>query len=165
MGKISRLIAVFGVVLFITACESGDKAPITIIISGPTNPTGQTTASFNFVANKGGCSFQCELDWGGWVPCSAPQNYTGLAAGSHSFSVKATDDKGKTEDNPPIVTWVIDTLNPITTIVTKPDNPTGLTTAVFTFTANKDGCTFQCKLDDGAWEACASPKEYSDLIL
>jgi len=37
---------------------------------------------------------------GGYSSCSSPENYTGLASGSHAFSVKATDPAGNTDATP-----------------------------------------------------------------
>jgi hypothetical protein len=53
------------------------------------------------------------------------------------------------------------------TIVNAPASPTGNTVARFTFSGN-DGtgsgiAGYECQLDDGGWEACTSPQEYSDL--
>ncbi len=38
--------------------------------------------------------FDCRLDGGAWDPCTSPKQYTGLAAGHHSFSVRVTDQAG-----------------------------------------------------------------------
>jgi hypothetical protein len=35
--------------------------------------------------------------------------------------------------------------------------------AEFTFTADRSGCTFACRLDDGVWGACTSPHIYAGL--
>ncbi|MFN8474976.1 MAG: choice-of-anchor Q domain-containing protein [Anaerolineae bacterium] len=50
----------------------------------------------------------------------------------------------------------------------KPANPTTSTSATFNFSGSddmtpSDQLTYQCKLDNGAWESCTSPKSYSNL--
>jgi len=47
-------------------------------------------------------------------------------------------------------------------ITSYPANPSNSKTAVFEFTANEQA-SFECKLDDGNWEPCSSPKIYSNL--
>ena len=45
----------------------------------------------------------------------------------------------------------------------KPANPTTSTDATFGFSCNQSLCTFKCKLDDGPWKKCQSPKTYAGL--
>ena len=58
---------------------------------------------------------------------------------------------------------------PDTSITTAPtmlysaDGLTKSTTATFNFSSNDPAATFECKLDGAAFEACASPKEYTAL--
>ena len=69
--------------------------PDTAISSQPTNPSASTDASFAFSgsdATSGVASFQCSLDGAAFVTCTSPQNYTGLASGSHTFQVRAIDN-------------------------------------------------------------------------
>lgn len=49
----------------------------------------------------------------------------------------------------------------ITSITSRPSGAS--TTTSVAFSSNDDEATFQCKLDDGAFEVCASPKEYPGL--
>jgi hypothetical protein len=54
--------------------------------------------------------------------------------------------------------------DPIDTSIT--DGPTGTVasrSASFEFSSTRSGATFECKLDAGAWGACASPKAYTSL--
>ena len=59
---------------------------------------------------------------------------------------------------------VPDTTPPDTSITGGPSGTSGSTSAEFTFTATEPG-TFECALDGGAFEGCASPKRYADLAV
>jgi len=50
-----------------------------------------------------------------------------------------------------------------TTITSGPQGLIASRTATFRFKSNVADATFQCKLDAGAWSACASPRKYSEL--
>ena len=50
-----------------------------------------------------------------------------------------------------------------TTITGAPLDPSNSADAGFTFTSNKPGSTFECRLDSGVYAACASPKDYTGL--
>ena len=52
---------------------------------------------------------------------------------------------------------------PGATINSGPSGVVDSTTAVFGFSSNEVGSTFQCSLDTAPWEACSSPKEYTGL--
>ena len=136
-------------------------APATTITSSPANQTNATSASFSFGASKAGSTFQCQLDGGGYSACASPKSYSGLADGSHTFQVKATDPVGNTGSAS--FSWTVDTAAPTTTITSSPANQTNATSASFSFGASKAGSTFQCQLDAGSYSACASPKSYSGL--
>ena len=64
--------------------------PQTTISSGAAPSPYGTDISFTFSADEA-ATFECQLDGGGFVPCSSPQNYNGLTAGVHTFEVQATD--------------------------------------------------------------------------
>ncbi|MBL8204113.1 MAG: hypothetical protein JNM09_07780 [Blastocatellia bacterium] len=145
--------------------------PDTTITANPTNPSASTNASFSFTGNDGSgtgvASFQCQLDGGGFSTCTSPQNYTGLADGSHTFQVRAVDTAGNADSTPASYTWVIDTIVPDTTITANPTNPSASANASFSFTGN-DGsgsgvASFQCQLDGSGFSACASPQTYTGL--
>ena len=69
--------------------------------------------------------------------------------------------------NPTTVTLILhvtgDRTAPQTTIDSKPADPWGSSSATFGFSSNEPGSTFECKLDDGAFAPCASPKTYENL--
>ena len=137
--------------------------PDTTIGTGPANPNNSTSATFSFTATEAGSSFKCQLDGGGFSTCVSPMSYNGLADGSHTFQVEATDPAGNTDLSPASSTWTVDTVTPVTTITASPANLTTATSASFSFGANKAGSTFQCKLDSASFAACTSPAAYSGL--
>jgi hypothetical protein len=139
--------------------------PTTTITPSQGANSNSTSATFSFTANEGGSTFQCRLDIGSWTNCTSPITYTGLANGSHGFSVRATDSFGNTENPPASVTWNVDTVPPETTITvgyvegqTVPVNMAG-----FSFSSSEGGSTFQCQLDSGSWTACSSPQNYTNF--
>ncbi|MBA3462238.1 MAG: hypothetical protein H0T46_19915 [Deltaproteobacteria bacterium] len=131
--------------------------PTVTIVNRPANPTNATTASFTFTVSEG--SPMCRLDGAAFAACTSPRNFTGLAAGSHTFTVQASDALGNTGSAS--YTWVIDTTPPTVTITSMPMNPTNATTASFNFTVSEG--TPQCRLDGGAFAACTSPRVYTAL--
>src|SRR5436190_2993906 len=56
-----------------------------------------------------------------------------------------------------------DTAAPSTTITSGPSPTTSSPSATFTFSSSPDAVRFECRLDAGAWLACASPATYSGL--
>jgi DNA-binding beta-propeller fold protein YncE len=55
-------------------------------------------------------------------------------------------------------------LNGPDTTISGPALFTPSSSASFTFTANEQGATFQCKLDGGSYGSCTSPKTYNSLV-
>jgi hypothetical protein len=86
--------------------------PQTTIIRQPPNPTNKRAAFFTFDATRADATFQCKLDAGVFAPCGSPREYLGLAAGTHTFEVRAafTAKNGErlVEDTPAAAIWVID---------------------------------------------------------
>jgi hypothetical protein len=80
--------------------------PATTITSAPANSTS-TSASVAFTASESGSTFQCKLDAGAYAACASPKAYSGLATGSHTVSVRATDAAGNTDATPATATWTI----------------------------------------------------------
>jgi hypothetical protein len=61
----------------------------------PEKVSAAATARFTFSARGRGLRFQCRLDGGGWTGCRSSLTFSGLAAGEHSFSVRALDRRGR----------------------------------------------------------------------
>jgi hypothetical protein len=87
------------------------------ITGKPANPTNNASPSFTFAASKAGTTFQCALDGAALAPCTAPQGYTALADGAHTFTVRGTDPAGNS--SAASYAFTID--------ATPPAVPTGLT--------------------------------------
>lgn len=49
----------------------------------------RTMVRFKFTAPGEGLRFVCQLDGGGWKPCQSPHRVRGIAAGQHTFAVRA----------------------------------------------------------------------------
>jgi len=81
--------------------------PDTTIISHPPNLSNSTFAVFEFTCNEQFCTFECQLDNGGWLPCMSPKIYTGLSEGPHTFYVRAMDSAGNIEPSPGNYSWSI----------------------------------------------------------
>jgi predicted outer membrane repeat protein len=94
------------------------SAPDTTITANPASITNSTNASFSFTGSDDGtiASFECQIDGGAFSACTSPQAYTGLAAGSHTFAVRAIDTAGNVDSSPASYTWTIDTTTPSVTI-------------------------------------------------
>jgi hypothetical protein len=111
---------------------------------------------------QAGSTFSCKLDSGAAAACTSPKGYSGLAAGSHTFTLTATDPAGNAS-SPASFAWTIDLTPPVATITSSPTNPTTQTTASISFSSSKAGSTFSCQLDSGAAAACTSPQSYTGL--
>ncbi len=132
-------------------------APTVTITSGPKNPSNSSSATFTFTVSDG--TIQCKVDGGAFASCSSPATFTGLADGSHTFTVQSTDTAGNVGSASQ--TWTIDTTPPTVTITSHPNNPSNSSSATFGFTVS-DG-TIQCKVDGGAFASCSSPATLSGL--
>jgi large repetitive protein len=83
--------------------------PDTLITSSPGAVSASQDATFAFASNKPGSTFECSLDGVVFTACTSPLTYTGLALGSHSFTVQATDTFGLADPTPATFSWTIDT--------------------------------------------------------
>ena len=140
--------------------------PTATILTGPTDPTESTSATFTFEANQTGATFECALDQDiSFTPCESGVSYTGLAIGEHEFSVRArgTDNNVGT---PASYGWQIgDTTPPVVRILTGPPAATEATTATFTFETNDPATTYQCSLDGRPFVVCESGRTYTEAEI
>ena len=80
-----------------------NTAPETTITSPA--PGSGAAVSFAFTASEAGATFACSLDSAAFTSCASPTSYSGLASGSHTFQVRATDTAGNTDQTPAGQTW------------------------------------------------------------
>jgi hypothetical protein len=91
-------------------------APDTVLTSEPTNPSNSRSASFGFVGTDSGSGvarFECALDNGSFADCATGVTYVALIDGKHTFSVRAIDKAGNTDQSPAVYTWTVDATVPV----------------------------------------------------
>ncbi len=134
--------------------------PTATIIGQPADPSPGNSAAFSFDANEA-ATFQCKLEGptaAALATCSSGETYTSLDDGEYVFSVKAKDAAGN-EGGFDAYEWTVDnsladTVDPQTTILGKPANPSLSADASFTYASNEPGSSFECKLDAAAFSPC-----------
>ena len=133
-------------------------------------------------------TFECRLDSTSeldWFACVSPFNlldeFPEFAPGTHTFEIRANDNaepldpqspsEGNVDPTPIVHTWtsVADTTAPVTTLLTTPPAITIDADVVFTF-AGTDNATplealaFECSVNGGVFEPCASPESVQGLV-
>jgi hypothetical protein len=157
------LAAVVVCVPLATAATTNAPPEPTITVK-PSNPSNQSSPTFEFSDGDSGATFVCQLDGSAFSNCTSPTTYGPLDEGAHTFDVKAVNADG--ESNPTSYTWIIDTQPPTMTITQEPSDPSGVSSAHFEFSAtDQTSVALQCGLDNAAFQACSNPpgKDYSDL--
>jgi hypothetical protein len=94
--------------------------------------------------------------------CTSPYTTPPLEDGDWRIEVHAINAarRAVSEERRPLT---VDTTVPDTSITSGPSGTARSTSASFEFSSSESGPTFECRLDDSAWSACTSPKEYSAL--
>ncbi|MCH7494068.1 hypothetical protein IIA16_05100, partial [bacterium] len=142
-----------------------DTDPDTSLDDTPTDPSGESAATFVFSSPEIDATFLCELDGGGMAACSSPRTYVGLGDGAHTFSVRALDPAGNVDPSPALFGWDVDSTLPTVAILSGPVEGSAVadTGATFTFSSPDAGVTFECDLDGAGWLACTSPHVLAGL--
>ncbi len=140
--------------------------PDSLIIATPQDPSNNTSAIISFAATEAGSTFECQLDSSGYTSCSSPVSYSGLSTGGHTFSVRAMDAVGNTDQTPASYTWMIDTQPPSSTILSPVSGATmTVATLVITGTASDIGSRVQkveVSTDGGStWLAASGTSSWS----
>jgi hypothetical protein len=113
-------------------------APTTTIGSHPTQPSNQTTATFDLQASETGITYQCKLDGSAWSSCADPAVYSGLSAGDHSFKARAIDAVGNVGDSTELFCWTIDLSTPSAPAIVTPASPAFTTDATPTLSGTAE---------------------------
>ena len=87
-------------------------APDTTFDTTPANPSASVSATFTFSSADASASFAASLDGAAYAAATSPLTLTGLADGSHTFSVRAIDAAGNVDATPASFTWTVDTTAP-----------------------------------------------------
>ena len=142
------------------------EGPEITFTSAPPAKTNSTTAAFAFEFSDSTGDIvaeECSLDGPPFEACESPQEFTGLAPGSHTFEVFAKDEAGTT--NTVAYKWKVVTEAPSPAITAAPPASTETTTATFAFggVPGSEISSYECSLDGGAFAACTSPQNFSGL--
>ncbi|MEM7125161.1 MAG: hypothetical protein AAF702_02465 [Chloroflexota bacterium] len=84
--------------------------PETQIDASPPISSTTPTATFEFSGSdalSGITKYECQLDGGGFTDCTSPAEYTDLAAGDHTFEVRAVDLAANADSTPATYTWTV----------------------------------------------------------
>jgi arylsulfatase A-like enzyme len=79
-----------------------------VAVSCPT-PVHTTSVTLYPYADESAERYHCKLDNGPETVCGNVKTYTGLVAGTHTVSVKATDFAGNTDSTAAALTWTVGT--------------------------------------------------------
>jgi hypothetical protein len=138
--------------------------PNTNITSGPPPFTHNTSVRLRFVSSESSSTFACRLDdASASTACTSPKTYNGLAQGTHTFRVWATDQAGNADPTPAKRSFAVDTVAPKTRVTMGPSGKTTDRTPTIKFRSSEAGSKFKCKLDHRKFTTCDSPKTYEKL--
>lgn len=150
---------------------SAESVSWTIDISSPqtnfdTTPQASVTskaATFTFSCHEPPCTFEGSLDGETWINVTNPHSRSNLSEGSHTFRVRATDAAGNIDTTPASYSWTIDTTPPDTSLSLQPSSFSKTNSATFEFDCSGGPCTFEGRLDSGAWNTITSPHTLNGL--
>jgi len=124
--------------------------PDTLITSGPSDPSVQTSGTFSFISSKPGATFECMVDSIAYVPCQSPYTTALLADGRHTLTVRAQDASGAYDLTPAMYAWSVGHSDRIAVLSGIPASPSAISNAVIDV-AGPGIVSYQFQLDSGSW--------------
>jgi hypothetical protein len=147
--------------------------PSAAIDQKPADPSPGASVTFAYHSSEANSKFQCSLapEAGAddFSSCTASKTYTGLADGTYTFKVSATDLAGNPQPTPTAYSWTVDnsladTTPPQTTITAHPSDPNASPDASFAYASDEAGSSFECSRDGSPFAPCpATGISYSGL--
>ncbi|MGH2959836.1 MAG: hypothetical protein ACRDKE_09540 [Solirubrobacterales bacterium] len=143
-------------------------SPPTLTRTSPTSsPASQSTASFDVSGEAAGTTIQGSLDGATFAAMTSPINLTGLADGTHTFTVRLIDAGGTTS---PSVSdsWVVDTIAPAAppmALSSPVASPTTQTSASVFIGMSESGVTLQGSLDGAPYATVSNYVNLTGLAL
>ena len=116
------------------------------------------TAKVTFSSDDASAATRCKLDGAAFAACTSPAEFSGLAHGSHTIVVQATDADGNVGSA--TRTFVVDTRAPAVSIGQVAVNGDSATVA---FSSDDASAAIKCKLDGAAFVGCTSPAVFKNL--
>jgi hypothetical protein len=121
--------------------------PDTSFATTPSDPTSDSTPTFDISSNEQGGRFLCSVDSAPEAECPAQFTTDTLTEGPHTVQAAAEDAAGNRDQSPVALSFTVDLTPPATTITSAPADPTGDATPTFDFTSSEAGSTFLCQVD------------------
>jgi hypothetical protein len=132
------------------------------VASDSTDAGGSGVGTVVFERSPLGLGSWTAIDSDALAPYSVAFDTSAVAEGQYDLRAVTTDLAGNSFASG-LVTVTVDNAAPNTTVTSQPADPTSSASATFAFTSSEGGSTFECRIDGGAWGACAAPKSYSSL--
>lgn len=102
--------------------------------------------------------------WSAWEPYATSREWLlSNGDGAKTVHVQYLDNAGNVSTAAIQDGIQLDTTTPDMTITSGPSGTVKSNSASFGFSSSEAGSTFECKLDDGAFTSCTSPKSYTNL--
>jgi Ca2+-binding RTX toxin-like protein len=133
----------------------GAEWPETVIDSGPEGSTKQTSNTFTYHSTLTGSTFLCAVDAGAYASCpSTGYTTSALAAGAHTFSVKAKSSAGVADPSAATRSFTVDTAAPDTSIEFGPEGLVSTSQPELGYLSTEEESSFECRFDSAAYVAC-----------